>query len=180
VNIFHRIFDKLYPAIRFTYERLMGHEWFSQVSPNLWIGGAPTYSRDYQFMVDNGIDAVVNIRAERSDDLDFYEENDIAHIRFKVPDVAVPKHQTISEAVAWVEEQIAEGRTVLVHCAKGRGRSAALVAAYLMKAEGMSYEDAEQHLVDRRSLTKLEGRHRRVLISWDDTESGMGSEAQQP
>ncbi len=178
MNIFHSIFDKFYPAIRFTYERLMGHEWFSQVSPNLWIGGAPTYSRDYQFMVNNGIDAAVNIRAERSDDLEFYEENNIAHIRFMVPDVAVPDHQTISEAVAWVEARIAEGRTVLVHCAKGRGRSAALVAAYLMKTEGMSYEEAEEHLVNRRSLTKLEGRHRRVLTSWNHTEPGMGSGAQ--
>jgi protein-tyrosine phosphatase len=178
LNIFHRIFDKFYPAIRFTYEILMGHEWFSQVSPQLWIGGAPTYSRDYEFMVDNGIDAVLNIRAERSDDLEFYAENDIAHIRFKIPDVSIPDHQTISEAVAWVDEQIAEGRTVLVHCAKGRGRSAALVAAYLMKSEGMSYEEAEAHLVNRRSLTKLEGRHRRVLTSWNEAEAGIAPEAQ--
>ena len=64
-------------------------------------------------------------------------------------------------------DQLADGRTVLVHCAKGRGRSATVLAAYLMKTEGMSFDAVRDLLHSRRELVKLEDRHRRVLESWE-------------
>ena len=65
-----------------------------------------------------------------------------------------------------------EGRTVLVHCAKGRGRSATVLAAYLMKTEGMTFDAVRDLLHSKRSLVKLEDRHRRVLESWATTSGG--------
>ena len=56
----------LYPAIRFTYERVLGHVWFSQITPQLWLGGAPTYGRDFDALLTLGITAVVDMRAERT------------------------------------------------------------------------------------------------------------------
>ena len=53
-----------------------------------------------------------------------------------MPDVTVPDAEVLTDAVAWIDEQLADGRTVLIHCAKGRGRSATVLAAYLMKTEG--------------------------------------------
>jgi protein-tyrosine phosphatase len=171
VNLFHQIFDKFYPAIRFAYENVLGHEWFSEVTPQLWLGGAPTYERDYRFLVDHKISASLNIRAERSDDIEFYVDNGIEHIRFMVPDIGIPDHGTITQAVNWVDEQVRQGRTVLVHCAKGRGRSAAIMAAYLMKVEGMTFDEADAFLLSKRALTKLEPRHKRVLEEWIRSQS---------
>jgi protein tyrosine/serine phosphatase len=167
LGFFHRLFDKLYPFIRFTYERLMSHDWFSPVTPRLWLGGAPTYQRDYEFILDHDINAVLNIRAEREDDVEFFERHDIAHTQFRVPDVTVPDPDTITAAVDWVKAQVDAGRTVLVHCAKGRGRSATLVAAYLMREEGMTFDEAAGLLRSRRSLTKLEPRHQQILEAWE-------------
>lgn len=168
MTLFHTLFDKLYPLIRFVYERIQGHRWFDRITPQLWLGGAPTYRRDYQFLLDNGISAVVNIRAERSDDLAFYDRHGITHLRLHVPDVSAPSAEVVEEAANWIDAQVADGRTVLVHCAKGRGRSATLLAGYLMRSEGITFAEARRRLEEKRPLTKLESRHQRVLDGWLD------------
>jgi protein-tyrosine phosphatase len=166
VKLWHRAFDKLYPAIRFTYERIQGNEWFSQITDQLWLGGAPTYARDYEFILSHGITAVLNIRAEREDDTAFYDKHGIEHVQFKVPDVTVPDHDTITQAVAWIKDKVNDGRVVLVHCAKGRGRSAALLAAYLMREDGMAFDEAKELMKSQRRLTKLEPKHQTLLDAW--------------
>ena len=170
LDAFHWAFDKLYPLIRFTYERLFGHAWFSQVTPRLWMGGAPTYRRDYEALLADGITAVLDVRAERTADLAFYDANGISHRQFHVPDIGVPNEHVLTEAVDWIDAQLADGRTVLAHCAKGRGRSATVLAAYLMREDGMSFGAASALLRSKRPLVKLEARHRRVLEAWMATQ----------
>jgi hypothetical protein len=172
LSTFHRTFDLFYPAIRFAYERGFGNQWFDQITPGagipeeLWMGGAPTYARDYDFLLDVGIGAVMNIRAERPDDTAFYDAHGIAHIRYCVPDIATPSDDVLSDGVSWIHSQVRAGRPVLVHCAKGRGRSAAMLAAYLMRYHGMTFDEAAALLKSRRRLVKLEDRHRASLEAW--------------
>jgi protein-tyrosine phosphatase len=172
LSLFHRIFDKLFPTIRFVYERIQRHNWFDRITPadrvsaELWLGGAPHYPRDYDFLMKNNIRAVINIRSERADDTDFYAAHDIVHLRLLVPDVWVPDEQAITDGVDWIKQQVADQRTVLIHCAKGRGRSATILAAYLMREAGYSYEEARDLLKSKRKLSKLEDRHQMVLEDW--------------
>ncbi len=113
-----------------------------------------------------GITAVLDTRAERASERAFYDARGITHRQFPVPDVTVPDEAVLTAAVAWIDDQLADGRTVLVHCAKGRGRSATVLAAYLMKTDGMSFDAVRDLLRSKRELVKLEDRHRRVLESW--------------
>ncbi len=166
LGLFHRGFDRLYPAIRFTYERLLGNVWFSPITPRLWLGGAPTYGRDYRELLRLGITAIVDVRAERVADPAFFEQHGIAHRQYHVPDVTVPDEEVLSDAVDWMTARIHEGRVVLIHCAKGRGRSATVLAAYLMDEEGMTFDEVDDLLTTKRPLVKLQDRHREVLESW--------------
>ena len=177
LDAFHWAFDKLYPAIRFTYERLLGHAWFSRVTPRLWVGGAPTYRRDYDALLADGITAVLDVRAERTADLAFYDAHGVSHHRLHVPDIGVPSEDVLTDAVDWIEAQLADGRTVLVHCAKGRGRSATVLAAYFMREERMTFDEASGLLRSRRRLVKLEARHRLVLESWIATQAVLPARA---
>jgi len=175
MNPFHWAFDKLYPIIRYLYERIMGHRWFDQIEPQLWLGGAPTYKRDYQFLLDHHIDAVLDMRLERTGDRSFYGEHDINYLQLGVLDATVPADEYLSEGADWIHEQIESGRTVLVHCAKGRGRSATLVAAYMMRYENRSFNEAKNAMKEIRPLVKLEDRHRRRLEAWNDATRAVGS-----
>lgn len=166
---FHRLFDRLYPLIRFFYERIRGHDWFTRITPTdgipeeLWLGGAPDSHHDYQFLVDKGIQAVLNVRAEREDDLEFYNQHDIAYRQVWVPDIGVPDVESIKSAVEWIADQVRHGKPILVHCAKGRGRSAVILAAYLVVEHDFTFEEAAWLLKDKRPLTKLESRHARQV-----------------
>ena len=115
---------------------------------------------------------MLDTRAERPSELAFYDKHGITHRKFPVPDVTVPDEAVLTEAVAWIDDQLADGRTVLIHCAKGSGRSATVLAAYLMKTDGMSFDAVRDLLRSKRALVKLEDRHRRVLESWVATADG--------
>jgi protein tyrosine/serine phosphatase len=166
IHPFHWAFDKVYPLIRLWHESVNGNAWFTPITPQLWLGGAPTYARDYRFLLEHGINAVVDLRAERAGDILFYTSHNIAYLRCPVLDIMAPDAAALTSSVGWTEEQLAEGRVVLVHCAKGRGRSATVLAAYLMKNQGLSYIEAESLMKARRPLTKLESRHEKVLQAW--------------
>lgn len=174
LGLAHRAFDRLYPAIRMFHERVRRNTWFSQITPDaahaisaeLWLGGAPTYPRDYAFLVDRGIRGVLDIRAEREDDVAFYAAHDIAYVRLPVPDVTVPDAATITAAVDWIRARVAEGRPVLVHCAKGRSRSSTVLAAYLVAEHGLNPDAALAVMKSKRRLTKLERRHLRQIEAW--------------
>lgn len=175
MNPFHWAFDKLYPIIRYLYERILGHRWFDEIEPQLWLGGAPTYARDYQFLLDHHINAVLDMRLEREGDQAFYDAHDIRYRRLGVLDAMVPSDEYLSEGADWIHEQITDGRTVLIHCAKGRGRSATLVAAYMMRYENRSFDEAKTIMSRIRPLVKLEDRHRRRLEAWNDLTQPAGS-----
>ena len=166
MNPVHWAFDKLYPLIRFMYEKVQGHPWFQEVTPQLWIGGAPAYDRDYDFIDSASINAIVDMRAERSGNQSFFEENGIYYQRIPVLDVMVPSNADFDLGVDFIRQHVESDDIVLVHCAKGRGRSATMLAAYLMKYEGCSYQEAKDLLTSKRSLVQLQGRHERALETW--------------
>ena len=92
---------------------------------------------------------------------------------------ASPGPAILTDAVAWLEARVAEERVILIHCAKGRGRSATVLAAYLMRTEGRSFPEVQALLASKRPLVKLQARHRRALEAWlaDQPDAGPRADA---
>jgi atypical dual specificity phosphatase len=66
-------------------------------------------------------------------------------VRIPVPDMTVPPLADLERAAdalrVWIEER---GKNVYVHCKAGRGRSVAVVLAYLVKHQRLSAEEAQR------------------------------------
>ena len=67
-----------------------------------------------------------------------------------IDDASVDISKHFAETGAFIAKCIAMGESVLVHCAAGKSRSATIVAAYLIKYEGMEAYDAISYLKQKR------------------------------
>lgn len=66
--------------------------------------------------------------------------SDISYIMYNIADFQNQQIiQYFDSNFEWIEERIAEGRNILVHCAAGVSRSASFVIAYLIKKYNLSF-----------------------------------------
>ena len=56
----------------------------------------------------------------------------MAYFHLPVPDMHPPVLQDIIAFIQYVEQSVAEGRSVLVHCSAGLGRTGTMLASYLV------------------------------------------------
>ena len=141
----------------------LNQDWWHEIVPGLVLGGIPLENYNHlQQLKERGIDAVYAI-------LEDYEansqtfcsapvlENDwkeagIAYYRLSCEDMKAMSLKDLMKAIEWIHQQILSGKKVYVHCKAGRGRSAMVVAAYLMRYGAMSLKEAIQSLLAKRSV----------------------------
>jgi protein-tyrosine phosphatase len=138
--------------------RLQGRAELSQVTEQLAIGSAPRL----RLLREVGIEAVVDLRREAAPLEAEAEKLGLEYYRLPVRDRSAPPVEELLQVVEWVRGRIRAGRRVSVHCHLGRGRSALVVAAYLV-AEGMGVEEAVEHLRARRPFIHLNRAQREAL-----------------
>jgi hypothetical protein len=130
---------------------------YSPIEDGLWLGGrvpAPP----------PGAKAVLNLcRAEDPYRAEFQRW---APIRDAEP---APQLDWRREQVDFIASQRGAGRTVFVHCRNGVSRSAMVVAAYLMRRDGCSAEEALAFLRSRRPGVQPHAAFRKLLQEWEQT-----------
>jgi protein tyrosine phosphatase (PTP) superfamily phosphohydrolase (DUF442 family) len=119
----------------------------SWVTPHLAVGGR-VLPPDMGRLAESGVTRVVDTRAEHKDDEAALNAVGIELLYLPTPDTYPLTVDQLLTGSRWINDQIADGQRVLVHCEHGVGRSVLLTAAALV-ASGMSAHDAME-LVQRK------------------------------
>ena len=121
------------------------------IIPGIWLGNSRS-SMNEEFLKKNSIQTVFNC----TKNLPFHSS---IKRRYRVPvddnlqEVEIRNLELWSyETVYKLTKELKEGHTVLVHCAAGMQRSAAVVAMYLISTQGYKPSEAISFLRSKRSI----------------------------
>ena len=122
-----------------------------EILPGLWLGNSQA-SQDEVFLRTHNIKTAFNC----TKNLAFHPS---IQNRYRVPiddnlqEVEIRNLELWSfEVVYKLIREMKKGEPVLVHCAAGMQRSAAVVAMYLIATQGMNWEQAHRHIKQRRAI----------------------------
>jgi len=101
------------------------------VGNNLYIGDKVT-SSDLTVIAQKNIKAILDVTAEFESLSWSLLDGKISYLNVPILDHSVPSDDQLRQAVIWITNQQLHGGAVLVNCALGRGRSALVIAAYML------------------------------------------------
>jgi atypical dual specificity phosphatase len=124
-------------------------DWWDEIDESVVMGALP-WPRDVPALHALGVGAVVNTCEEYAGPQAAYRRYGILQLRIPTVDFTPPSLPDVQRAVAFMQEQVAQGRRVYVHCKAGRARSGTVVLCWLIAARGMTPEAAQQLILQRR------------------------------
>lgn len=130
---------------------------YSQIENGLWLGGSVAEPPP-------GTQAVLNLcEIEDPYQVEFHKWEPIRDAE------PAPSLQWLRTQVEFVETQRAAGHSVFVHCKQGISRSGMVLAAYLMKREGWSRDEALAHLREHRPIVRPNPAFMQLLLEWEQS-----------
>jgi len=133
----------------------------SQIEPNLWLGRR---IRSHEARLLPGRDqlAVLDLTSEFAETR---AARTIRYLNLPVLDRSAPSRAQLDRAIEFIGMHICE-RPVYVHCALGHGRSAMVIAAWLLRNDRtLSVESVFEHLKSTRRLVNFSPEQRSLLES---------------
>jgi len=132
------------------------------IRDNIWVGGV----NPARLILSEGFNTVVDLREEDvSEYRKMLKDHYVDYLNVKIPDKDGASPEVLSQIVKWIHEKVGKGRKILVHCNLGRGRSALVVAAYLV-SNGLRPEEAMRIIKKRRRVTFINDRQRKALLEF--------------
>lgn len=130
----------------------------SQITSNLWLGGADD-AYHHGFIERKKITHILNCAEELGPEHDgAYKEGVTVYHLPMVDDDYLEAERDIRDGAKKIEELLSEGHTILVHCRAGVSRSATLVIAWYILFGGLSYDDAYECVSKARNI---------IFPNWD-------------
>ncbi len=123
--------------------------WWDRVDEHVIVGALPMRS-DVKRLYDEGVRAVVNTCEEYEGPVQQYEEYKITQLRVPTVDFTHPSLESVKRSVAFIQEHVQNGETVYIHCKAGRARSATMALCWLVAHKGLTPDDAQERLLEKR------------------------------
>lgn len=131
--------------------------WWDIIDEEVLLGGALMFD-DLERLRRLGVGAVVNLCAERPDNLSRLRRVQMHYLWLPVADTHAPTVDQIVQGLAWIERRLQTGRKVYIHCAAGMGRSVTLLACWYLYTESMHVSQVLTFVKRRRPQTSLRRR----------------------
>ena len=109
--------------------------------------GIPTSMEELDWVRENGIKAIITLTGQP---LKREWLSDIDYLHMPTVDGAAPDIYDIDKAADFIDKNLKNNKSTMVHCAAGKGRAGTILAAYMMKFKGMGAKNAVQRIRNMR------------------------------
>ena len=109
--------------------------------------GIPTSLDEFEWLLDQGVKSIVTMTENSLPDA-WTQKIDYLHVPTAY--FHAPNMEEIDSAVEFIQNQIQNNQSVMVHCAAGLGRAGTILACYFIKYKKLSAIQAIKNIRDER------------------------------
>lgn len=123
--------------------------WWDFVDDHVIVGARP-FTRDVRTLASLGVMAVVNTCEEYTGPIEEYGRLGIVQLHIPTIDFTHPTIENVRRGVDFIQEHVAAGEVVYIHCKAGRARSATVAMCWLIEHRRMTPAEAQALLLSKR------------------------------
>ncbi len=153
------------PTLYWTLLKTRGlktEEHWTAIDDTLILGALPA-KRELAEFESLGVGGVINMCAEWKGPGSRYARSGIEQLYLPTPDYTSPDLNAVLTGVEFIARFAEQGRRVYCHCKAGRGRSATIALAWLVRSQQLSIQTAEELLRERRPQVNRHLAHREAI-----------------
>lgn len=128
------------------YEIPISTNWLTN-DKNILIGGCPLDQKNFQLILNQRIDIVINLMSKREKRYKYEDYNKIKYYNFHIPDLTTLSDKEMLRISNIVINFLNDGKKIYIHCKDGHGRTGVLSGILLYKLyPNMTYTEIINYL----------------------------------